>query len=340
MRKIGIGMIGAGAELDRYLETGLLSLRDEVDFVACFSRRPERAKEGAAKIGARPYTHLGDLLSDPGVEAVIVATPHSSHAEITLSALAAGRHVLVEKPISTTLADARNMIRAAEKARRVLAVYENYHFFEPFLRARRLIEEGVIGPLVAIRAHRVAFLSGPWLREGWRQQGDFSGILIDQACHYIDGLRLLAGEEIVQVAASATTTREDFRGDDTVMMNLRFASGLLGQAFFTWGSRTPNRGAEAEVFGKLGSLTVYRRPVGLELHKFDLPDEKQTIIEQADYAESFVPTIADFCAAVRGEREPFMSGLEGFRDLAVVDAAKRSISSGRVEAVEEFGTLA
>ena len=336
MRRIGIGMIGAGAELDRYLETGLLRLRDEVEFVACFSRRPERAQAGAAKIGAKSYADLGKLLGDPSVEAVIVATPHASHAEITLSALAAGKHVLVEKPISTNLADARGMIRAAEKVRRVLAVFENYHFFEPFLRARRLIEEGAIGPLVAIRTHRVVFLEGPWLREGWRQQGDFSGILIDQACHYIDGLRVLAGEEIVQVAAFATTTREDFRGDDTVMLNLRFASGLLGQGFFTWGSRTPERGAEAEVFGKVGSLTVYRRPVGLELHTFDLPGGRQTIIGQADYAESFVPAIADFCAAVRGEKEPFMSGLEGFRDLAVVEAARRSIRSGCAEAVEEF----
>ena len=81
---------------------------------------------------------------------------------------------------------------------------------------------------------------------------------------------------------------------------------------------------------------MYRRPVGLVLHKFDLPGGEQTIIERADYGESFVPAIADFCTAVRGEKEPFMSGLEGFRDLAVVDAARRSIRSGCAEAVEEF----
>ena len=336
MRTVGLGMIGCGAELDRYLEAGLLTLRGQVDFLACFSRRRERAEAGAAKLGAQPYTDLSAMLAHPGVEAVIVATPHHAHLEVALPALAAGKHVLVEKPITTTLPDARRMIAAAEEAGVVLAVFENYHFFEPFLRARRMIEAGEIGPLVTLRYTRTTYLQGPWLRDGWRQQGEAAGMLIDQACHYVDALRVLAGEEITQVAAFATRNRPDFAAEDTIMLNFRFASGLIGQGFMSWGSDTPNRGTEAEVFGRRGSLSVYQRPVGLVLHRSDLPGGQQVIIPEADYGDSFVPTVVDFLAAVRGEKQPYMSGLEGFRDLAVVEAAQRSIRSGRTEAVEQY----
>ncbi len=336
MRKIGLGIIGCGAELDRYLETGLLSLRSEADFVACFSRRRARADAGAAKLNATPYDDLVALLADPSVEAVIVVTPHQAHYDITLQALAAGKHVLVEKPLATKLDDARQMIRAAEEAGLVLAVFENYHFFEPFLRARGMIEAGEIGPLVTLRYTRTVYLEGPWVREGWRQRGEAAGMLIDQACHYVDGLRVLAGEEIAQVAAFAARTRPDFAAPDTIVLNFRFASGLVGQGLMTWGSQTPNRGAEAEVFGQLGSLTVYQRPVGLVLHRRDLPAGQQVVIPLADYGESFVPTIADFLTAVRGEKEPRMTGLEGFRDLAVVAAAQRSLLSGWAEDAEGF----
>ncbi|MHB1132844.1 MAG: Gfo/Idh/MocA family protein [Chloroflexota bacterium] len=337
MCAVGLAIIGCGAELDRYLETGLLSLRGQANFVACFSRRPERAAAGAVKLeGAQPFVDLDALLAEPAIHAVIVATPHDSHRDITLRALAAGKHVLVEKPIATSLDDARQMVQAARAAGRVLAVFENYHFFAPFLEGRRLITNGEIGRLVTMRFTRTVYLQGPWLREGWRGQGADTGMLLDQACHYVDGLRVLAGEEIIQVEAMATQTRPDFIAEDTIMLNFRFASGLIGQGFMTWGSDTPDRGAEAEVYGQQGSLTVYRWPVGLVLHRRDLPDGQSVQMPSADYADSFVPTIADFLAAVRGEREPYMSGLEGFRDLAVVDAARRAIASGCTEDVEEF----
>ena len=114
---------------------------------------------------------------------------------------------------------------------------------------------------------------------------------------------------------------------------LRFASGVIGEALYCWGTRTPDVGHEAYAFGERGSLDVASWAPALVLHREDLPEGRQVVVERGDYNGSFKLIIDDFAQAARGEDQPAMPGREGLADLRVVDAAYRSITSGRVEQV-------
>jgi predicted dehydrogenase len=280
------------------------------------------------------YANFDEMLRDGRIDAVDLCVPHHLHANLALTALEAGRHVLVEKPIATSIADAERMVETAEKRNLTLCVSENYPFLEPFRRARDLIQAGEIGRLVSLRSHRIGYLGGIWLRDGWRQNAEVAGggMLLDQGCHYTNILRMLGGD-IVEVCAFATTTRADWKGEDTATLILRFASGTIGEALYCWGTRTPDVGHEAYAFGDRGSLDVAAWEPALVLHRSDLAGGKQIMVVSADYAGSFALIIEDFALAAKGERTPTMPGREGLADLRVVMAAYRSISSGRVEPV-------
>jgi predicted dehydrogenase len=324
----------------------LASAPEVVRLVAACDPRPERLaafveRAQAAIPGARVkgYTRVEDLLADPEVDGVDLCVPHRAHAPLALQALATGKHVLVEKPIADTVAGAEQMVAAATRAGLTLCVNENYPFSEPFRRARRLINDGRLGKLCIVRSHRVGYLGGVWLRDGWRQRAELAGggMLLDQGCHYTNILRLLARDvagEITHVHAYATTNRPDFTGEDTATVNLRFEQGLIGSQFYCWATRTTNVGAEAYIYGEEGHLEVNSRSPTLTLFHRDLPGGSEVVYDRPDYAETFARSIEDFARAAMGERAPTMPGTEGLADLRVVEAAYRSIKSGREEPVQ------
>ncbi|MCC6626926.1 MAG: Gfo/Idh/MocA family oxidoreductase [Chloroflexi bacterium] len=335
MEPLRVGLIGCGAVAEWHIQSGYQTLPESTRIVATCDPRLERATALAVPLGATPYDDLDRLLADPAVEAVDLCTPHPLHAPQALRALAAGKHVLVEKPLATTVADGVAMVRAAAERGLTLCVSENYPFSEPFRRARALIDAGEIGRVVALRSHRVGYLAGIWLRDGWRQDARQAGggMLLDQGCHYTNILRMLGGP-ITHVAATAARTRDDWYGEDSAALALRFASGIIGEGFYCWATRTPAIGVEAYVYGERGSLEVNSQAPALVLHRDDLPGERHVVIETADYMVAFARIIDDFARAARGERAPTMPGSEGLEDLKVVMAAYRSIASGRLEPVD------
>jgi predicted dehydrogenase len=322
------------------VERGFAAVGETAWLVATCDARRERAAALGEPVGAAVYDDLDALLADPQVEAVDLCVPHQLHGPLALRALAAGKHVLVEKPLAATLEDGVSMVRAAAERGLTLCVSENYPFSEPFRRARAMIAAGEIGRVVALRSHRVGYLEGIWLRDGWRQDARQAGggMLLDQGCHYTNILRMMGGP-ITHVAATAARTRDDWYGEDSAALSLRFASGVIGESFYCWGTRTPAIGAEVYVYGERGSLEVASWAPALVLHRADLPNGRQVVIEQGDYMVAFARIIEDFALAVRGERAPTMPGSEGLEDLKVVMAAYRSLASGRLEPVDEAGSV-
>jgi UDP-N-acetyl-2-amino-2-deoxyglucuronate dehydrogenase len=354
-----IGLIGCGAVADMHWTTGYLALRarapELLRLVAACDTRPdrlepfvERARAAMAQghgssakgrgVGVAAYARYEDLLADPEIDGVDLCVPHRAHAPMALQALAAGKHVLVEKPIADTVAGADQMVAAAQRAGLTLCVNENYPFSEPFRRARQLVNDGRLGRLCIVRSHRVMYLDGIWLRDGWRQNADQAGggILLDQGCHYTNILRWLVRDvagEITHVHAYSAAVREGFRGEDTATLNLRFAGGLIGAGFYCWSTKTPGRGAEAYVYGEEGSLEVGSDSPALTLFRRDLPSGAEVVHDRPDYGETFARSLEDFALAALGQRPPTMPGADGLADLRVVEAAYRSIRSRREEAV-------
>lgn len=344
-----IGLVGCGAVADMHWNTGFAALLesapDLVRLVAAADTRGDRlgafaarARAAAPDTDVQEYASYEDLLADPAVDGVDLCVPHRAHAPMTLQALAAGKHVLTEKPIADTVAGAEEMVAQAERAGLTLCVNENYPFSEPFRRARELIAGGRLGRICVVRSHRIGYLGGVWLRDGWRQNAELAGggMLLDQGCHYTNILRWLVRDvagEVTHVQAYASTNRQDFTGEDTATLNLRFASGLLGSQLYCWATRTPNVGAEAYVYGEAGHLEVSSASPTLTLFHPDLPVGSEVVYDRPDYGETFARSIGDFALAATGQRPPTMPGTDGLADLRVVEAAYRSVKSGREEAV-------
>ncbi|MDQ3703376.1 MAG: Gfo/Idh/MocA family oxidoreductase, partial [Chloroflexota bacterium] len=189
------------------------------------------------------------------------------------------------------------------------------------------------------------YLGGAYMASGWRRDAALAGggMLLDQGPHYFHALRLLAGGvagEITHVAALATTVREDWApgAEDTATVIVRFETGLLGEALFCWATRTPDVGAWAYAYGTEGSLEVFSRHAGLVWHRGRAAAEGESgptvVVPQTPIEEALAACLGDFLRAARGEQPPGMPGEEGLRDLAVVEAAYRSLGSGRLEPVE------
>jgi len=198
-RKLRIGVAGLGRAFSVMLPTFRLDPR--VALVAAADPRGEARTRFEADFRGKAYATVEELCADPDVEVVYVATPHQYHAEHARLAANHGKHLLVEKPIALTLAEAREMVEAARKADVHLIVGHSHSFDAPVLRARALIESGAFGAVRMIHAlNYTDFLYRPRRPEELdTSQG--GGALFNQAPHQVDIVRLLGGGRVKSVRA-------------------------------------------------------------------------------------------------------------------------------------------
>ena len=199
-RRIRIGVAGLGRAFTLMLPT--LAAHPRVELVAAADPRAEaRDRFGADFAGANTYESVDALVADPRVEAVYVATPHQHHANNARAAAAAGKHLLVEKPMAISLDEAAAMTRVARENQVVLVVGPSHSFDLPVLRARRIIEEGSLGRVRMITALNFTdFLYRPRRPEELDTRSG-GGVVFSQAAHQVDIVRLLAGSAVKSVRA-------------------------------------------------------------------------------------------------------------------------------------------
>ena len=288
------------------------------------SRDAARARAYARTYrGIAAFGSYEEALADSRAGAVIVCTPHDRHLGDTLSALRAGKHVLVEKPIARTLEEADAMIDAARAADRVLMVAENFHFMPAFRYVRALIERGDLGALREI--HLVA--RGFRRLTGWRLavENAGGGALIDGGIHYVHNLRWWGGEVTRVFALRPPQTIAELAGEDSVSVLAILAEGVIGFVSNSLGApglpklqySTVTGAAATGFVDNRGRFVAVRGPgrVRVRLFRRDLRGH-QTMLEA-------------FRDAMRSRQTPDCDGRSGRADLAVVLAAYRSIAEGR-----------
>jgi predicted dehydrogenase len=166
--------------------------RTDATLAAVVDPVPERRDQAKSEFGCRAFASLADLLNDAAeVDVIVIATPSVDHARDTLACLAAGKHVVVEKPMATTLADADAMIAAAERANRQLIVHQSYRFYPEFLHLKEIVDSGLIGRLWHVRNYLAAFAR----RNDWQTLAkNGGGQLNNTAVHFLDQiLQILPG---------------------------------------------------------------------------------------------------------------------------------------------------
>jgi predicted dehydrogenase len=336
-RRIRLAMIGAGIYARDAHLPALARQQDCFELAAIYSRTAASAGALAAHwhtlaagTPAGPpslfqpptiTTDLQGLLADPTIDAVDIALPVPIQAQFVAQALAAGKHVVSEKPIAPTSGEAQALIDLHRRhPEKVWMVAENWRYEEAFVRAAALLHSGAIGrPVVAHWAHYVPMTpASKYYGTEWRRAGAFpGGLLLDGGVHYVSALRMLLGE-IVRVSAMTAQVAPDLKPADTLTATLQFANGALATYLNTFAVGTPFA-APLTVTGDRGSLRVERGKLELAT---------ATGVEEITCA--FYNGVDDelraFAAAVLHGAPHRNTPLEALADLAVVEEMLASAS--------------
>jgi phthalate 4,5-cis-dihydrodiol dehydrogenase len=198
-RTLGVGAVGLGRAFMLMLPTFVADSR--IRLVAAADPDPDARARFTREFGAPAYASVGELCADQAVDVVYIATPHEMHADHVRAAAAAGKHVLVEKPIAITLAECESMIEAAERAGVYLIVGHSHSFNRPILRAREIIASGAVGKVQMITALNFTdFLYRPRRPEELETRKG-GGVVFSQGAHQVDIVRLLGGGRVRSVRA-------------------------------------------------------------------------------------------------------------------------------------------
>jgi predicted dehydrogenase len=219
---VGIGVVGLG-EIGQVHVRGFQGAPELARVRAVTDLDPSLRQASAAAMGAAERATLAELLADERVDAVSVCVPHSRHREVALAAIAAGKHVLLEKPMALTVAECDELLDAAARAGVRICVSHNQLFYPPHVRACQLVRSGALGRPLLLRMR--LGIGGKFA--GWRADpaATGGGLLFDAGVHRFYMARALCGE-VREVAAMADAPRD--RGEDLAVVLLRFASGALG----------------------------------------------------------------------------------------------------------------
>jgi UDP-N-acetyl-2-amino-2-deoxyglucuronate dehydrogenase len=321
MKPIRMGLIGCGG-ISRAHARGYQNLPELFQVTATCDVVEENAAERGKQLGAeRIYTDYEKMLREADIDAVDICLPHDLHAEVSNSALEAGKHVMVEKPIAITLEEADSMIAAAEKAGTVLMVALNERYDPAHERIRQMISDGTLGQLLCIRIdhnQNVKLPEGHWIRSRDQLGG---GVLIGSGIHRVDLLRWFGGE-VVRVANFQVEWPERMEGEVAAVMSVLFESGCIGEVTAIWAVRKAPWYEGVWVYGTEGSIyrlngLFWDSPDGYV--KLDIPE-----------ADSFTEELRHFGQCILSGHKPLTSGEEARRSLEVVLAAYRSADAGQI----------
>jgi predicted dehydrogenase len=330
MKKLGIALLGVGPGSEPHLQS-LATLADSVDLRWALARsNPDKAKAAVPAI-TRVTADLQEILGDPLVEAVIVATPAYTHLEIASAALAAGKHTLVEKPLDVTLARAEELVGRATAHGVQLGVVLQHRFRPGAQRLKQLLDVGALG------AVQSAVLQVPWWRsqEGYYAKAgrgtlarDGGGVLLTQAIHAIDLFRSLVGVRAVVASQIATTAIHEMETEDFASALLTLGNGAPGVLVATT-AMYPGRAEVLELVCRHATATLEGGTLRVQYH-----DGRSETVEgeaksgSGDSIMDFSPDAhialhRDFFGAVAEGRAPTVTGAEALATHRLIDQIVR-----------------
>jgi len=324
---IGWGIIGTGGFADGAVAPAINAPGGGGRLVAAVSRDRGRADAFAAKHGAaRAYTAYEELLADPEVQIVYISTPNAQHADQAIAAARAGKHVLCEKPLALTSADARRTVEEFAKAGLKLGTHFQTRHHTAFVETKRLLDDRAIGDVILAQ---VEVSPGDAPLRGWRTDPALAGLgtINNLGVHAYDLLRYLLGSEAREAVALTNVgrTRELER---LAVALLRFENGTL--AYVNANQNVPFYQPDIDLYGTSGRIVGAdcTRPFrDGELRVLTRGGERVTKHTSKD---AVVRSVAAFNTAVAENREPNASGTDGWRSVQLTEALITSAREGRL----------
>ena len=343
---INVGIMGMGRS-GWELHAAPLQGFPDYRLVAVCDQNESRRKAAVEAFGVRAYSDAQEVIDDAEVELVVVSVPSNLHAALATTALEAGKHVLVEKPMCLTLAEADGMLAAAERAGRLLTVFHNRRWDRDYQMVKTLVERGVLGELLTLDS-RVMTYGPEWTTYGvpefnpqWRIQAAYGGgFLADWGPHLVEQVLDLTGEWPVSVTAQLRSHLWATEVEDYFFMRLIFPSGLLVTLEGSNNARQPL--PRWFVVGRKGTLTadgvwgqwtdmhILGSVAGVEMdlspqdvgpssggRNYDVGEELSTIFYE------------DLAEAISSGRPPAITAQRARDVMAILEGARESSASGR-----------
>ena len=330
---VGIGTWG------RHLVGAVQGKSDSIRFVAGTTRTPGKAAEFCAEHGIRLVSSYEELLKDGGVDAVVLATPHSQHCVQVLAAARAGKHVFTEKPLGVDLAECEDAAAACAARGVTLAVGYNWRFQPALAEAKRMLSDGRLGKLLHIEGNFCGPSAYRFALEHWRHAADEvpAGGMTGRGVHVVDAMLYLAGH-IGSVFAQSDRRVQASGADDTTSMLFRFASGATGYLGTVIATAETWR---MQVFGSRGWVEVGDVE---HLHTWSM---KVSFVDPSDITRRRPPEVVSFpqtgteraelehFARAALERRPIAEpGGDEVHNVAVLEAIVRSAREQRPISLE------
>jgi predicted dehydrogenase len=302
--------------------------------VTALSRRTrEKAQKSARQHNIQlAFDSADELCRSPEVDAVLVTTPNACHLADVLLALRCGKPVLCEKPMGVHASECRQMVEAARSAGLLLGVAQVFRFEESTARLRERVAAGQIGEIIFARSE-FSFPGGTGHARAWLHDSAVAGggPIADVGVHCVDALRYILQDEVVRVSARGARDAGSGTVESAAVLTLEFSRGTLGTVAVSFRAeyRTP-----LELVGETGVLRAddalnVERPIKLELRRAGSVVETDEVSNRRAYAKQ----VDAFAEAVEGKAKFPVPGEEGWQNQEILDAAYRSLKSGKMEEV-------
>ncbi|MBQ2960669.1 MAG: Gfo/Idh/MocA family oxidoreductase [Oscillospiraceae bacterium] len=343
---IRIGILGCG-KIAQVRHIPEYADNKDCELYGFYNPTRSRAEDMAKKYGGKVFDTPEELLSDPNIDAVSVCAANYAHAELTIKALKAGKHVLCEKPMATNLADCEAMVAAAKESGKLLMIGQNQRLTAAHMMARKMVEDGVIGKVISFRTSFGHGGPETWAIKPGKDTWFFDkskaamGVMADLGIHKTDLIQFLLGQKVVATTAMLTTL--DKRGaddelisvDDNAICIYKMADGTIGTMTASWTYYAAEDNSTV-LYGSKGEIRIYDDPAhsivlkkpGCEPEYFDV-EQIQTNDNQTKSG-----IIDAWVACVKEGKEPEINGDSVVSAMRAVFASIESSETGRTVEIE------
>ena len=343
---IKIGILGCG-KIAQVRHIPEYAANPDCQLVGFYNPTKSRAEDMAAKYGGLAYDTAEELLANPEIDAVSVCAANYAHAALSIQALKAGKHVLCEKPMATTLADCEAMVECAKKNGKFLMIGHNQRLAKAHMEAKRLIDAGLIGDIITFRTSFGHGGPETWAIKPGKDTWFFDkskaamGVMADLGVHKTDLIQYLTGQRVVRTTARLVTL--DKRGEDGELIgvddNAVCIYEMSGGAFGTMTASWTYYGAEDNstvLYGTKGIMRIYDDPAHSIVVKLADGQEQVYDVEQIhtndNQAKSGVIDLWVDC--LKNNRAPEISGESALCAMRAVFASIASSQTGKAVEIE------
>ncbi|HLU21961.1 MAG TPA: Gfo/Idh/MocA family oxidoreductase [Bacillaceae bacterium] len=333
---VRVAIIGTGAISGSHIN-GYLEFPDRCEIVALCDIFPEKAKQTAERLGLKIpiYNDYKTLLQQVDVDLVSICTPPYTHAPIAIDSLKAGKHVIVEKPMASSLEECDAMIEAANENNKLLSVVAQNRFTNPMMKVKHVLDTQLIGPIVHAqvdsywwRGHSYYDL---WWRGTWEKEG--GGCTLNHAVHHIDIFQWMNGMPSEITAVMSNTSHDNAEVEDISIAIAKYDNGSLAQIT----SSVVHHGEEQQLIfqGRNARVSVPWRHTASKSKENGFPQPNPELDEKLERVysqlkdlryEGHTGQIDNVLSAIEGNGELLIDGIQGRKTLELISAIYESAS--------------